>query len=248
MSFENKVVIITGASSGIGAVTATSFAKQGASVVLVGRNEERLREVAKECEQYGKMLAIKADLSNLEETQNIIKQTIAKFGKLDILINNAGFLAFTKVLQEDMMEVYDKVMNTNLRGTVHLTNLAAPYLVKSKGNIVNISSIAGLSLITPEYIIYSVSKAGMDHFSKYVAAELAPHGVRVNTINPGPVRTPIFDVPDAPHDAESLGNKTALKRPSDSQEIADLILFVVGEKGKSMTGCNYVIDNGFLLK
>lgn len=145
------------------------------------------------------------------------------------------------------MENFDEVMNTNLRALVHMTSLAAHHLVKTKGNIINVSSVLA-QVILATYMPYSVSKAGVDHFSRHAALQLAPYGIRVNTINPGPVETPIFNVKGNEYTASSLAQLTALKKPSDPEEIADLILYLASDKAKSVTGGNYYIDNGFTLK
>ncbi|CAG4968039.1 unnamed protein product [Parnassius apollo] len=250
MSFVDKVVLVTGASSGIGAATAILFAKEGANVTLVGRNEVKLKNVVEQCEKYGKKhLLIKADISNDEEAVNVIKKTIDTFGKLDILVNNAGICRFTSILDENLMKVYDETLNTNLRAHVYITNLAAPHLIKTKGSIVNISSTAGSSIsMSSRTLPYFISKAALDQFSRGVALELAQYGVRVNTISPGPVRTDIFENANAPITVDSFQKMTALNRVAEPEEIAELILYLSGDKAKSITGSNYVSDNGYLLK
>lgn len=248
MSFTNKVVLITGASSGIGAATAIAFAKEGATLSIIGRNDDRLREVEKQCENHGaKVLFLKADISVDNAANKSVEATIERFGRLDILVNNAGFIRCAELLNDNVMENFDEVMNTNLRALVHMTSLAAHHLVKTKGNIINVSSVLA-QVILATYMPYSVSKAGVDHFSRHAALQLAPYGIRVNTINPGPVETPIFNVKGNEYTASSLAQLTALKKPSDPEEIADLILYLASDKAKSVTGGNYYIDNGFTLK
>ncbi|CAH2089997.1 unnamed protein product [Euphydryas editha] len=252
MSFANKVVLITGASSGIGAVTAISFAKEGANVVIVGRNEEKLQNVKEKCAiSENRLLVVKADVSNEQDAKKIIKETLDKFNKLDVLVNNAGVSGKSCILSDNVLSVYDSIMNTNLRAVVHITNLAAPYLIKTKGNIINISSVAGkMTMIVGNVnLIYSVSKAALNHFTRVVAAELAPHGVRVNSISPGPVHTDIHDnaVVKLPFSVEDLKKGTRLGRISEAEEITDLILFLASDKARAITGSDYVSDNGFSL-
>lgn len=191
MSFAGKVVLITGASSGIGADAARHLAKLGAKVSLVGRNQTRLNEVVEQIVKAGspKPFAIAADVT--QDAQRIIDETIKHFGQLDVLVNNAGIFACDTVTEFNVANYY-RVMNTNLRSVVLLTHLAVPYLEKTKGNIVNVSSDAG---ITPYdiYLSYSISKAGIDHFTKCAAIGLASKGIRVNAINPGDIRTPLFE-------------------------------------------------------
>ncbi|XP_022834407.1 uncharacterized protein LOC111362106 [Spodoptera litura] len=245
MSFQDKVVIVTGASSGIGAATAIKFAEEGAKVALVGRNQEKLNNVAKKC---GNPLIIAADVSKDEDAKRIIEETIKRFGKIDVLVNNAGIGGVTNILDEGVIKVFDQIMNTNLRSAVVLTHLA----VKTKGNIVNISSVAAYR-VAPSFIAYNTSKAGMDHFTRAVALELAPHGVRVNVINPGPVKTDIIENMGATKEAadaafDNMLKATALSRVSDSDEIADLVLFIASDKSKAITGSSIVTDNGVMLK
>ncbi|KAH9636019.1 hypothetical protein HF086_005871 [Spodoptera exigua] len=249
MSFQDKVVLVTGASSGIGAAIAIKFAAEGAKVALVGRNQEKLNNVAKKC---GNPVIIVADVSKDDDAKRIIEETIRYLGKIDILINNAGIGGSTDIQKEGVIEVYDRVMATNLRAVVVLTHLAVPHLVNSKGNIVNISSVASMRAI-PDSFAYCASKAGLDHFTRAVALELAPHGVRVNVVNPGPVRTDIIENMGAPKEMQDavfkrMQDMTALNRVSEPEEIADLVLFIASEKSKGITGSAIVTDNGFIVK
>lgn len=250
MSFFEKVVLVTGASSGIGACTAISFAKEGANVALVGRNEVKLKCVLEQCEKYSqKCLLIKADISQCEDTVKAVQQTVERYGRLDILVNNAGISKFGGILDEKFMDAFDETMNTNLRAQAHITNLAAPHLVEAKGSIVNISSVAGTSVKhLSNALPYYVSKAALNHFTRAIALELAEHGVRVNTISPGPVRTDFFENANITEPIESFGEATALNRVSEAEEIAELVLYLSSDKAKCITGSNYVCDNGYMLK
>ncbi|XP_026740265.1 uncharacterized protein LOC113502778 [Trichoplusia ni] len=246
MSFKNKVVLITGASAGIGAVTAVEFAKEGANVAIVGRNEAKLKEVAQQCEKLGvKVLPIKADVSKENEAGTIVKKTVDKFGKLDVLVNNAGILKTVPISAPEVLSTYDEIMNTNLRAVIQLTNLAAPYLEKTKGNIINISSGASKTFIQNSAItIYGLSKAALDHFSKGSALELGPKGVRVNIVSPGPVRTDMMDA----NGGEENKSITVLDRVSEPEEVADVIMFLASDKAKGVTGAYYSVDNGVTIK
>ncbi|KOB68460.1 Uncharacterized protein OBRU01_18342 [Operophtera brumata] len=251
MSFRNKVVLVTGASSGIGASTAVAFAAEGARVAIVGRNEKKLAITAGKCEQKGsKSLIIAADVTKDEDVKRILEDTINHFGKLDILVNNAGIAPNASILAPETMETFDATMSTNLRSVVYLTHLAAPYLVESKGNIVNVSSVAGLAIVTNNRSAYAASKAGLDHFTRCVAFELAAKGVRVNTVNPGPVRTDIMEadgITDEQRDAMLAGARVPLGRVGEPEEIADVILFLASDKARSVTGSSYVSDNGMVM-
>ncbi|XP_026756545.2 3-oxoacyl-[acyl-carrier-protein] reductase FabG-like [Galleria mellonella] len=250
MGFNNKVVIVTGASSGIGAAAAVLFAKEGARVVMVGRNESKLSKVAEQCARGGQTpLVIRADVSNDNDVKRIIDETIKKFGKIDILVNNAGMGSFGFILNGSILKAYDEVMAVNMRSIVHLTALAAPHLVKTKGNIVNISSVAGkMTSSVPGFLAYSVSKAALDHFTRGAALELAASGVRVNGISPGPVVTDFLEnAGNSSVSWDNLSSSVPLKRCSESSEIAEMILFLASDKAKGVTGSDFVTDNGTLL-
>lgn len=255
MSLNNKIAIVTGASSGIGAATAILFAKEGANVAIVARTEAKLNEVAKEIEALGrKALVIKTDLSKEAEVDTVVATTVQHFGKLDILVNNAGFFTEGSLLNGKVLEAYDQVMQVNVRSVIQLCMLAAPHLAKTKGNIVNISSGAGQSVSkNGNFLPYYVSKATLNHFTKCVALELAASGVRVNAVSPGPVDNGFltnngYGEEDAAKFKEAISESVALSYIAKSEEIADVILFLAGEKARSVTGSNYAIDNGYLLK
>lgn len=249
MSFSDKVVLITGASSGIGASIAIEFAKEGANVVIVGRNQSKLEKVRNECSQHGPTpLIVRSDISKDKEPEVIVSKTIDTYGKIDILINNAGIIKPSSILKSGYLTTYDDIMKTNVRAVVNMTNVAAPHLVNSKGNIINISSIAGTKVAVPGFATYSASKAALDHFTRCIALELSPFGVRVNAINPGPVVTDLFSTAGLPNALDNLSKATALGGASEPQEVADLALFLASEKARSITGSLYVVDRGMLLK
>ncbi|XP_032527657.2 meso-2,3-butanediol dehydrogenase-like [Danaus plexippus] len=246
MSFNNKVVLVTGASSGIGAAAAEAFSSEGAQVVMVGRNETKLSAVAAKC---NKPFVIRADVADDDDARRIIDETSERFGRIDILINNAGVSGVAKLISGKIIDIYDKIMPINLRAVVLLTSLATPHLIKTKGNIVNISSVAARLMDSRSgTAMYNVSKAALNHFSLCAAEELSRYGVRVNTISPGPVVTDILVNTNAKATWDDFKKITCLDRVSDPVEIVDLIMFVVSDKAKSITGSNYVIDNGVLLK
>lgn len=192
MSFNGKVILITGASSGIGADCARHLAKLGGIVAIVGRNEKRLNEVAEQIKKNGSPtpLAIVADVT--QDAQRIIDDTIKHFGQLDILVNNAGILTMDNVSESFNIEEFDRIWNTNVRSVAILIHLAVPHLEKTKGNIVNVSSIAGLMSVA-DSLSYSMSKSALNQLTKCCAIDLASKKIRVNAINPAMIRTPIFE-------------------------------------------------------
>lgn len=186
MSFEEKIVLITGGSSGIGAAAARHLSKLGAKVAIVGRNEKRLNDVAEEIKNAGSPapLAIVADVT--KDAERIVDETIKHFGKLDVLVNNAGVVAQDSVTSIDMSD-FDRIFDTNVRSVIILTKLCVPHLAKTKGNIVNVSSIAGLKAVK-NVLTYCMSKAALDQFTKCSALDLASKSIRVNSINPAVIR------------------------------------------------------------
>lgn len=182
--FHNKVVIVTGASSGIGKACAIEFARQGAKVVLSSRREAILREVANEITaQGGEALYLVSDIRNIDDCQNLITKTIENFGSIDILINNAG-ISMRASFEELKLDVIKELMDTNFYGTVYCTKFALPHLLKSKGTIIGISSISGLVPL-PGRTGYAASKYAMDGFLNTLRLENKKKGLNVMIVHPG---------------------------------------------------------------
>ena len=255
MSFEKKVIIITGAGSGIGAATAVHFAGLGAHLALVDRNGETLQVTKTKCiaaaEKFSQYivepLAIVCDITT--DAKTVFDETIKTFAKLDVLVNNAGICCKKDSIEsESIMENYDAVMSINLKSVVHLTSLAVPYLTETKGNIVNVSSAAGLISLT-NLLIYSLSKAAVNQLTKCVALELAAKGVRVNAVNPGAIYTNIQR--NSGMDEESFQKAMAmaelfhpLGRIGDPKEVAIAIAFLASDKASFITGTLLPVDGG----
>lgn len=249
MDFKGKIVLVTGASSGIGEHVSIEFAKNGAKVVLIGRNEVRLNGVVDKIKSNGSPnpLVIVADVT--KDAQKIIDETIQNFDQLDVLVNNAGIVG-ADTTSTINLEQLDDIFATNCRAVVELTKLAVPHLVKTKGNIVNISSIAGLKPFK-DATSYCMSKAALDMFTKCASLELAPKGIRVNAVNPGLIVTPIL---------KNIGLDDAMLQDFIEQEketypvgrvgiVADTsnaILFVANEKSSFINGALLVVDGGKL--
>uniref|UniRef100_A0A1B6GXM3 Ketoreductase domain-containing protein n=1 Tax=Cuerna arida TaxID=1464854 RepID=A0A1B6GXM3_9HEMI len=247
--FSGKVVLITGASSGIGAATALEFAKSGANLSLTGRNEENLQKIASDCEKVSKMkaLIVIADVAVEADVKNIMDSTIKHFGRLDVLVNNAG-ISGSGSIENTSLQQYDEILNTNLRSVYHLTMLAVPYLAQSQGNIVNISSTAGIRSF-PGFLAYSLSKSAVDQFTRCVALELAGKQVRVNCVDPGVIVTELqrrrgMDEKSYQEFLEKSKKHHALGRVGQPSEIADAILFLASEKASFITGVNLPVDGG----
>lgn len=188
LTFANKVIIITGASSGIGAHAALHLAKLGAKMSIVGRNKEQLNVVSEQIKSVGAAtpLVIVADVA--KDARRIIDETVNQFGKLNILINNAGVSKLNDAANVDMND-YDLIMDVNVRSVVELIKYAIPHLKKTKGNILNVSSICAVRS-PPYHYVYSASKAAVNQLTKCAARDLGPSGIRVNALSPGIIQTP----------------------------------------------------------
>ncbi|XP_076817720.1 putative oxidoreductase SAR2567 [Clavelina lepadiformis] len=253
--FASKVIVITGASSGIGAATAKELSKQGALLSLTGRNEERLAQVADECKKLGAkhVLQVVGDISKQEDMEKIIKETADKFGEIHVLVNNAGF-GVTSTIADFTLDQFDRCFNVNVRAVLYLTKLALPYLEKTKGNIVNISSILSSMYTLPGFIIYNTTKAACDHITKASALELAKNGVRVNAVNPAAVDTNFGTVALTPMGLDEEQVKAAWaehekmhplnRRNIKVEEVVDAILFLASDKATMITGSCLKVDGG----
>lgn len=177
----------------------------------------------------------------------IVEQTLKKFGRIDVLVNNAGILGNGPLADLDIDE-FDAVLNTNLRAVVLLTKAALPHLVQTKGAVVNVSSCAGIRPFA-NALSYGVSKAALDQFTKFVSLELAPHGVRVNSVNPGFVQTNIHSrigIKDAAYKSllDRAINSHPLGRVGDVFEVAEAVAFLASSKASFTTGALFPIDGG----
>jgi len=247
-SFANKVVFVTGATSGIGHAVAVKFASESARVVALGRNQTALREVETSVRKAGgEPLALTVDVTNPDETQRAIEETINEFGGLNVLVNAAGHIS-TGTIENTALAAWDAMMNVNLRAAFQLMQLAVPHLIKTKGNIVNVSSVTGLRSF-PGVLAYCVSKAGVDQLTRCAALELAPQGVRVNAVNPGVVVTEIhkrggMSTENYENFLEHSKTTHPIGRVGDPKEIAELVFYLASEKASWITGATYSIDGG----
>lgn len=250
MDFKGKVILITGASSGIGAGTAEYLATLGATLVLTGRNAENLNKVAEKCTPTSgapEPLQIVADITKEEDAKQIIAKTIETFGHLNVLVNNAGIIG-RGTIETTTLEQYDEIMNTNVRSVYHLTILATPHLIATKGNIVNVSSVNGIRSF-PGVLAYNMSKSALDQFTRCVALELAPKGVRVNSVNPGVIVTEIhlrggMDEAMYQQFLEHSKSTHALGRAGNVNEVASAIAFLASDLATFVTGTQLPVDGG----
>merc|ERR1712137_1111753 len=240
-SLAGKVAIITGASSGIGAATAVHFSRLGAVLAITGRNAENLAKTARDCRESGghEPLVIGADLVKEEDCVKIISETVERFGKLDVLVNNAGVLEMGSI-ENTSMEQYDRVMGTNM--------MAVPHLEVTRGNIVNVSSVNGIRSF-PGVLAYNVSKAALDQFTRCVSLELAAKQIRVNSVNPGVIVTELqkrggLDTERYEKFLEHSKTTHALGRPGEAGEVAKAISFLASDAASFSTGVSLPVDGG----
>lgn len=244
MQFCNKVVLITGAGAGIGAATAIHFAKLGASISLVDINVESLNKMAQKLSP-SKLLLIAADVT--KDAENIIKRTIVYFGKLNILVNNAG-KGVVGTIETTSLEQFDDIMDLNIRSVYQLTKLAIPYLLQTKGNIVNVSSVSGVRAFA-DFTAYSISKAAIDQLTRCVSLALASRGVRVNAVNPGAILTNVLQsagmtAADYEKYLDGCRKSHPLGRPGNADEVAAGIVYLASESASFITGITMSIDGG----
>jgi len=248
MSFTGKVVVVTGATSGIGRTTAEAFGREHASVVAVGRNAG---ELAAACEAIraagGTAKPCQADVTAADAPARIIDASVKEFGGVDVLVNAAGVIA-SGTLEATTDEIWDAMMSVNARAPFRLMRAAAPHLAARKGSVVNVSSVNGLRSF-PGVLAYCVSKSAVDQLTRCAAIEMAPIGVRVNAVNPGVTVTNLHrrsGMDEAQYAAFLERSKTThpLGRPGQPSDVAEMILFLASDKAGWMTGETIPIDGG----
>jgi short-subunit dehydrogenase len=190
MEVKGKVVIVTGASSGIGEATAREFGKEGAKVVLAARRVDKLQTLAEEINKMGtESLVVQADLSKLEDIQKLVNETLAKFNRIDVLVNNAGFGRLDWLENLDPIKDIQAQIDVNVMGVIQTTRQVLPVMMKQRsGSIINMCSMAGL-VATPTYTIYAASKHAVHGFSEALRREVKPWGIDVSLVYPGGVAT-----------------------------------------------------------
>lgn len=250
MKLNNKTFIITGATSGMGRAIALEFAKEGALLVLSGRNEERGQILLDEINENSKNAVFFAgDVGKLEYNQALVDLTISTFDHLDGIVTNAGMLGLDNIVELDPL-VWDQTFKTNVDSVFFLLKHALPEMLKrpSASVVVNASIAAFKSF--PNHPAYCASKAALVALAKQVAVDYGPK-VRINAICPGPVDTPFIHdsaiaFPDPIKAAENAGKATLLKRLGEPEDIAKLVLFLVSDDASWITGSAFTIDGGIL--
>lgn len=243
----DKVALITGAARGIGKQIAITLAKEGYNIALNYRtNTDSIIELKDKIESYGvKCLLIQGDVSVYEDTERMTKETIEEFGKIDVLVNNAGITKDTLLLRMKE-EDFESVINVNLIGTYNMTKNVSSYMMKARnGRIINVSSVVGVSGNAGQSN-YSASKAGIIGFTKSLAKELASRNILVNAVAPGFIET---DMTKALKDdvKEKIFEQIPLKREGKAEEVANVVKFLASSDSSYITGQVINIDGGMLM-
>jgi 3-oxoacyl-[acyl-carrier protein] reductase len=252
VSLSNRVAIVTGASGGIGEATASLFAQEGASVVLVARNEQNLKKVASGLEKDGrKVAAVTGDITDENQIQNVVEQTVRQFGRIDILVNNAAMTNDPTPFHTMTDKVINDLVDTNLIGTFRMTRAVLPTMMEQKrGSIVNIASVAGMKAIEKVPLaVYDSTKAGVIMFTKSIALEYGPYNIRVNCICPGTVRGPFLQPYLEDEKAKQVLNSLQpLGRIGEPEDVARAILYLSSDSSSWVTGAILVVDGGVMTK
>ena len=261
MRLTGKVAIVTGSGRGIGAGIAQMFAREGAAVMLAARTESQLEEVARSItKEGGTVRTILTDVSKPEEVRRMVEDTVSAFGRLDVLVNNAGVTWFGKKVEEAPEELYDRLMDTNLKGMWMGCHYAVPEMKKLGGGaILNISSVHGV-MGCDQQSAYAASKGGIIAGSRALAVELAPFHIRVNVISPGAIRVKnpvdrVIQRVGEPFRAEFLArfgdrmpNMRMIFQPlpivGTPEDIAYCAVYLASDEARFVTGANFMVDGG----
>ncbi len=238
-----KVAVITGGGTGIGRATAEAFVAEGASVLIVGRREEPIQELAG---KYDRGLTyLQADVTQPGMAKSIVKHAVEMFGRLDVLVNNAG-VAVIKPLSMITDDEIDGMLATNLKALLVMSREAVPALEKSKGSIINLSSVAAQTAL-PGMSAYAATKSGVDRISKILAAELGPMGIRVNAVAPGLTKTDMLSVMPEEVLTQLVNEATALRRLGEPEDVAQSLVWLASDHAGWITGQVVQASGGLML-
>ncbi|MFP4627643.1 MAG: SDR family NAD(P)-dependent oxidoreductase [Halobacteriales archaeon] len=237
---SGSVAIVTGGAMGIGRAIARAFVEEGADVVIADLDEDDGRAAADDIGAHFE----RCDVSDYDEVEAVVEATVDRFGRLDVMVNNAGIGSESSV--EDMpLEEWDRVMRVNLDGVMHGTKAAMPHLRESDGNVINMGSIYGL-VGGKGAAAYSAAKGGVVNFTQQVAIDYATEGVRVNSICPGFIETPMTaDLLEDERFYEYLKQQTPMDRPGRPEEVASMAVFLASDEASYVTGANLPVDGGW---
>jgi len=246
MKLENKVALITGGNSGIGLATAKLFQKEGAKVVITGRRPDVVKEAAEEI--GGGTTGIASDTSNIKDIDSLYQEVKNLHGKIDVLFLNAGIVSYAPI-EHVTEEMYDNQFNINVKGLYFNVQKALP-LMKDGGSIILTTSIAHQTG-NPNASVYAATKAAVRSLARSLSGELLDRGIRVNSIAPGPVDTPIFNKMGIPDEMQSqvkelMISKVPMKRFGTSEELAKGVLFLASDDSSYVAGIDLLVDGGMV--
>jgi len=246
MRVTGKVAIVTGANVGIGAAVARVLAEEGAAVVITGRRKDLLDQVVADIQRKkGRALAVAGSVTDESHVRSVVDQCVRTFGGLDILVNNAGIGAFGKLLHDIDDATWHEMLDVNLTGVFRMTRASVPVMLKHRGGcIINMSSVGGVIGFSGS-AAYGTSKGGLELFTKCVAMDYAPDGIRCNSVCPGlidtPMAAPLLNNPDMK--AEVLA-AYPIRRVGTPEEVAKMVLYLASDEASWVTGSSFMIDGG----
>ena len=246
MRVTGKVAIVTGANVGIGAAVARVLAEEGAAVVITGRRKDLLDQVVADIQRKkGRALAVAGSVTDESHVRSVVDQCVRTFGGLDILVNNAGIGAFGKLLHDIDDATWHEMLDVNLTGVFRMTRASVPVMLKHRGgSIINMSSVGGVIGFSGS-AAYGTSKGGLELFTKCVAMDYAPDGIRCNSVCPGlidtPMAAPLLNNPDMK--AEVLA-AYPISRVGTPEEVAKMVLYLASDEASWVTGSSFMIDGG----
>lgn len=246
MRFQNRVAVVTGGATGIGRATALAFAREGAKVVVADVNEREGQETTRRVRNGGgEGLFVRTDVSQSADWRQLVDQTVQKYGRVDVLFNNAGIGGALAATADYTEEDFDKVIAINMRGVWLGMKTVIPQMVKQKkGAIVNTASILGLVGFA-QAVAYTAAKHAVLGMTKVAAMEYAAQGIRINAVCPAFIKTPMVESGLTPEALQHIAQLHALGRLGESEEVAGLVLFLASDEASFMTGAAYLVDGGY---
>lgn len=243
MNLSNKIILVTGGSSGIGEAIVRKCVEYGAKVVFTyNSGKENAEKITGETDT----IALSCDVSNEAACNKVVDEVVKKYGRVDVLINNAGIYSGAEIDNSRFMEVWEKVMKVNLNGSIYFIRAVVPFMKKQKsGKIINITSIHSVEG-TPEGTAYHASKSALDAVTRVLAVELAPYNINVNSLAPGAIKTPIWNGTSEEEERE-ITKRIPMKRFGRPEEIAGPVAFLASDLSSYLTGQTIFVEGGILM-